>query len=93
MTCRKYLFKFRSFVYHNIFKSPKATTADICFKGKGIQNTFCNLVTSIKKKVSSHTEINIDLGDFNITHSEVYLKDKKKVLFSPLKKSIYAMHY
>lgn len=83
MTGRKYLFKLRSFVYHNIFKSLKATTADICFKEKGIQKTFCDLVTSIMKEVSSHTEINTDLDNFSITHSEVYLKEKS-VLLSPL---------
>lgn len=33
------------------------------------------------KKVSIHTEINTDLGNFNITYSEMYFKEKKKVYF------------
>lgn len=43
----------------------------------------CNLVTSIRKKISSHTEINMELGNFSITRSEVYLKGGGgSVLFS-----------
>lgn len=86
-TRRKVFIKVKKFCVSQHFQKSKSYNSWYFLNRKRHWKTFCNLVTSIMKKVSIHTEINTDLGNFNITYSEMYFKEKKKgVLFSPLKR-------